>query len=68
LCAGSVESILAIKAMETGILPKIKNLEEPCLDDLNFVMGENIKKEVKTMIKTCFGFGSNSAAMILRKL
>jgi hypothetical protein len=31
-------------------------------------MGENIRKEVKTILKTCYGFGSAAGALVLRKL
>ena len=68
LCAGAVESVFTIKAMEDGILPYIRNLENPCLEDMNFVMKENLKKELNTVLKTCFGFGSAACSMVLRKL
>jgi len=41
LCAGAVESVFTIKAMKENIMPQIRNLENPCLDDIKFVMGEN---------------------------
>jgi len=68
LCSAALDTIFAIKSFETGILPKIRNLEDPCMNDLQFVMGENVKKEVKTILKTCYGFGSSAGALVLRKL
>lgn len=41
LVAGAVESVLMIKSFETDIVPKIRNLTEPCLEGLNYAMGEN---------------------------
>jgi len=68
LSSAAIDTIMAIKSIETGILPKIRNLEDPCIGDLQFVMGENIKKEVKTVLKTCYGFGSSAGALVLRKI
>jgi len=54
--------------MQDNILPYIRNLENPCLDEIDFVMRENIKKEIKTVLKTCFGFGSAACSTVFRKM
>jgi len=61
-------SILTVKSFETNKIPKIRNLTDPCLDGLNFVMGENVDKKLDIVAKTCFGFGSQCSSMIFKRL
>ena len=43
LCAGAVESILSLKSFESDVIPMNRNLEDPCLDGLNYVMKDHKK-------------------------
>ena len=65
--AGGAESMFAIKQLETGIHPPIMNLENPCDDTLNFVIGKPTKQECKYMLKTGLGMGGNCAALLFKK-
>lgn len=67
LCAGAVESILALKTFETDVIPMNRNLEDPCLDGLNYVMKDHEKKKIDVLAKTCFGFGSQCSSMIFKR-
>jgi 3-oxoacyl-(acyl-carrier-protein) synthase len=46
---GGVETVMGIKAMQENMIPKLLNLNEPCVD-LNFPF-ENTKKEINIMMK-----------------
>jgi 3-oxoacyl-[acyl-carrier-protein] synthase II len=67
--AGAVETILTIRAMETGIAPPTLNLDHPdegC--DLNLVPKEPQKHAIDATISNSFGFGGTNATIVLSKL
>ena len=65
--ASTIESVFAIKSMQEGIVTYIKNLENPCLPELNYAMKENVKKNINVYLKTSVGLGGNCAAVLYKK-
>ena len=66
--AGSVETIIAVKSIQEGIIPPTINLDHPdpaC--DLDYVPHRPRKKEISTAMSNTFGFGGVNAALIVRK-
>ncbi len=67
--AGSIESIFAIKALETGIVPPTLNLDNPgegC--DLDYVPGVAREKKLLHVMNNSFGFGGTNASLIFSKI
>jgi 3-oxoacyl-[acyl-carrier-protein] synthase II len=65
---GSLEAILALKAIGEGILPPTINLDHPdpaC--DLDYVPHQARKMEIRTAMSNTFGFGGVNAVLIFRK-
>ncbi len=68
--AGAVESILCIKAIETGLItPTINTTEiDPVIPkSINIVTGKSIQAEVKVAITNSFGFGGHNATLVFKK-
>jgi 3-oxoacyl-[acyl-carrier-protein] synthase II len=67
--AGSFETILCLKTIETGIIPATINLHNPdpaC--DLNYVPNQHLRNQtVNTVLNLSFGFGGANAALIIQK-
>lgn len=64
--AGAVETILTIRALETGIAPPTLNLER--LDpeiDLDVVSGVARKVRMRAALNNSFGFGGQNASLLL---
>ncbi|MFP5391654.1 MAG: beta-ketoacyl-[acyl-carrier-protein] synthase family protein [Gammaproteobacteria bacterium] len=67
--AGSFETIVCVKTIETGLLPATLNLNNPdpaC--DLNYIPNRHIEgADVKTVMNLSCGFGGLNAALVLEK-
>lgn len=64
--AGAVETILTIRALETGIVPPTLNLER--LDpeiDLDVVSGVARQAPMRAALNNSFGFGGQNASLLL---
>ncbi len=64
--AGTSELSLSLMALQKGWVPPIANLEEPdpaC--DLHFVMGKPQALKARTFLLQGFGFGEQSAALVV---
>jgi 3-oxoacyl-[acyl-carrier-protein] synthase II len=67
--AGGIESIVAVKAIQTGCIPPTINLEEPDPDcDLDYVPNVARKLPVKTVLSNNLGFGGQNAAAVFKAL
>ena len=67
--AGAVEAIVALLAMQHGVIPTTMNYEHPdprC--DLDYVPNEKRAAEVNVAMTNSFGFGGHNAVLIFRKL
>lgn len=65
--AGILESVVAIDALETGLLPGTLN----CLEtdpELRFpIMTGNVEKTINCSMTNSFGFGGNNASLVFRR-
>ncbi|SDL89875.1 beta-ketoacyl-ACP synthase II [Halarsenatibacter silvermanii] len=68
--AGAVESIISIKAINTGLLPPTINYENPDPEcDLDYIPNEHKEVgEVKAVMTNSFGFGGHNACLVLNRL
>ena len=66
--AGGVEAVIAVKAIEDGIIPATINYETPDPDcDLDYVPNESRKQEVNAVMSNSLGFGGHNASLIFKK-
>jgi 3-oxoacyl-[acyl-carrier-protein] synthase II len=66
--AGAIEAIMAIKALNEGIIPptiNVENQDPEC--DLDIVPNVARKAELKTVMSNNFGFGGTNGSVIFRK-
>ena len=66
--SGVIESVIAILAMNKGILPPTINQEtkdEDC--DLDYIPNESRKADVKSVMTNSFGFGGTNGVLIFSK-
>ena len=68
--AGSVESIISIKAMNENIVPPTINIVEldPEVANLDYVQDKAKEKEVKVSLSNSFGFGGHNAVLMFEKV
>lgn len=67
--AGAVEAIIAIKAINEGIIPPTINLEEqdPEVANLDYTPNKAVKKDVKVALSNSFGFGGHNSVLVFTK-
>ena len=66
--SGAVEAIICVKALQDGYIPAtINSKAQDALCDLDVVLGEGRKQELKTVMSNSLGFGGHNASIILRK-
>ena len=66
--AGVVETIVCIRALQTGVIPPTINLDNPgegC--DLDYVPHTAREGKPRVAINNSFGFGGHNATLVLRK-
>jgi 3-oxoacyl-[acyl-carrier-protein] synthase II len=66
--AGSFETIVCLKSIETGLVPATIHLNEPdpaC--DLDYVPNRHRSQRVDTAMNLSFGFGGANAALIIER-
>lgn len=67
--AGSIEAVVALTAMERGVIPPTINYttaDENC--DLDYVPNESRDAELKVVMSNSFGFGGTNGVVIFKKL
>ncbi len=64
--AGAVETILALRAVETGVVPPTLNLDQldPAID-LDVVAGTARRSPVRVALSNSFGFGGQNVAVVV---
>ncbi|MHB9097234.1 MAG: beta-ketoacyl synthase N-terminal-like domain-containing protein, partial [Syntrophales bacterium] len=62
---GAVEMAIALAALGRGYLPEVRNLEEPCETDIDFVRTRRQGKWPLFLIEN-FGFGGQNCALLVR--
>jgi 3-oxoacyl-[acyl-carrier-protein] synthase II len=66
--AGSIESIVCVKALQTGALPPTINYETPDPEcDLDYVPNEARAVQAEYAMKNSFGFGGHNVTLIFKK-
>jgi 3-oxoacyl-[acyl-carrier-protein] synthase II len=67
--AGGIESIIAVKTIQTGIIAPTINLHEPDPEcDLDYVPNQARSASVRTVLSNNLGFGGQNAAIVFRAL
>ena len=63
--AGAVESILTVRALETGVVPATLNLvhQDPAVD-LDVVTGAPRRTRLRAALNNSFGFGGQNASLV----
>ncbi len=66
--ASAIEAISCVKAMEHSMIPPTINFEEPDPEcDLQYVVNDAVKKNIKTCMSLSAGFGGQNTALVFRK-
>ena len=67
--AGSIESIISIKALNDGIIPPTINLEnqDPEVANLDYTPNTAKKKDINVALSNSFGFGGHNAVLVFKK-
>ena len=66
--AGGLESAIAAKVVETGIIPPTINYETPDPEcDLDYVPNKARRKDVRHVMSNSFGFGGTNATLIFSR-
>jgi 3-oxoacyl-[acyl-carrier-protein] synthase II len=66
--AGALEAVIALQALESGVLPATVNLETPdpsC--DLDYIPGENRLAEVDVVMSNSMGFGGHNVSLVFAR-
>lgn len=66
--SGSLEAIISTMAVKEGFVPATINYQEPdATCDLNLVVNEGIKKDIKIAMSNSLGFGGHNASIIIKR-
>jgi 3-oxoacyl-[acyl-carrier-protein] synthase-1 len=65
--AGILEAVIAIDALETGLLPGTLNCSETDPEMRFPIMTDNVEKAIACSMTNSFGFGGNNASLVFRK-
>lgn len=67
--AGAIESVFAIQALMTGIVPPTINLENPSEDcDLDYVPHTAREGGIQHVLNNSFGFGGTNASLVFSRV
>ena len=64
---GAIETVAAVRTLETGVIPPTINYETPDPEcDLDYVPNVARSAAVRVVLKNSFGFGGQNACLVLR--
>ena len=67
--AGGIESVIAVKTIQTQTIAPTINLEDPDPDcDLDYVPNTAREARVRTVLSNNLGFGGQNAAIVFRAM
>ncbi len=61
---GAVEIAISLTCMRNNFIPRIRNLDDPCNKNINFVRDSQNKK-INAMLLQNFGFGGQNCALVI---
>lgn len=65
---GAIEAIITVKVLQEGLIPPTINLKERDSEcDLNYTIGQAVKRDVKYGMSNSLGFGGQNASLIFKK-
>ncbi len=65
--AGSLEAVISIQALLTGLIPPTTNLDNPDpVCDLDYVPNQARRAELNVTISNSFGFGGHNSTLVFR--
>lgn len=62
---GIMELVLSMFSMNKSFIPEIRNLKNPCDENISFIESQT-QKEVNNVLLQNFGFGGQNSALVLR--
>jgi 3-oxoacyl-[acyl-carrier-protein] synthase II len=63
--AGAVEAVIALKAINEGVVPPTTNYSTPDPEcDLDYVPNEARESEVNSVLSNSFGFGGHNVSLL----
>ena len=66
--AGGVEFVTCVKSLEEGYIhPTVGTTEADPECDLNYTIGEPVKKELHCVMTNSLGFGGHNATLLLKR-
>jgi 3-oxoacyl-[acyl-carrier-protein] synthase II len=66
--AGAVEALFCVRALETGLLPATRNLDDPDPDcPLDHVAHKARRARIRVAMSNSFGFGGTNASLLLAR-
>ena len=67
--AGGIETLVCLKALETGIIPPTINLHEADPEcDLDYVPNAAREAKLSVVVSNNLGFGGQNATIVLRRV
>jgi 3-oxoacyl-[acyl-carrier-protein] synthase II len=67
--SGALETVAAVKTIETGIIHPTINYETPDPEcDLDYVPNTARRADVRVVLKNSFGFGGQNACLVLKRV
>lgn len=69
--AGAIESIICIKALDTGLMPatiNTSNIDPGLPQGLNIILGKPVQKPIRVAMSNTFGFGGHNASAVFVKV
>ncbi len=67
--AGGVEAVFSVLAIEDGVVPPTRNLDNPSPDcDIDLVPHDAKQRPVRVVLSNSFGFGGTNASLVFSKV
>ncbi len=64
--AGAVESVIAVKTIQTGMAPACTNCDDPEQTSVRLILDEPCKFDCNVVLSTSFGFGGHNMCLAFR--
>jgi len=64
--SGLMESVMAMRMLREQVVPAVTGLQDPEMDNLNFVVNQMRPMKLRHVLKVASGFGGMNAAIVLK--